>query len=433
MLEYPLLMRDIFMLKMMNVNDNFLMNELYGRLIPMSLDGKRISQFTLNPNEKMKNEDGSYNYLYLGEEITFSLLSDGNVMDYDKEILLDEINRREFESVRSLRIASSHLLPKTTLLLVLANEVKSIVKYEKNNIEYIIDYGNNLVMMKKDYDKIFEYSVLESIPQHEMPYLNDAIKKFSDFMSPHIIMLLYNELKFAFGGKGLNLFNDKYFAGIHANNRYMLDLGAEFLFMIEKEKKSVWKVDSDVIFFFTLNSLARNFPISITDDDYFLYKDYKFRRLSDFIDYEPFKSELLSKNRYHKCMIRSINMLFELANNLENIGDIHLVIGKIPINNYEKLYHAWIEFCLKDSKRWIAVDYTGNLIINSDDYIRLRDAEIVRILSLSLVEELFTYIDNSCLVVDKFPLLFFAEEMLDDLRKNKSLYKGVELEGKYYA
>lgn len=69
--------------------------------------------------------------------------------------MLDKIERNEYESIRTLRIASSHLLPDATILIILSNTVKSLVKYQKENEEYIIDYGNNLIMKKGDYDKIF--------------------------------------------------------------------------------------------------------------------------------------------------------------------------------------------------------------------------------------------------------------------------------------
>lgn len=255
-----------------------------------------------------------------------------------------------------------------------------------------------------------------------MPYLNELTRKLSKDIPAHITILFFKEIMEEIKRSFPDFY--KYFSGIHPNNRFMLSLKDEILFMSKQEEMSVWKRDADVIFSFTLDSLYRNFPISITDDYYFLYKDYKFRRLSDYIIDPDYKSELLSANRYHKCMGRSVNILLDLADDIEE-SDIRLVLGKIPFNNYEKLYHAWVEFKSKSSGKWVTVDYTGNLIIASDDYIRLRDAEVLRTLSLPLVKELFTYVDNSCIVLDKFPLLFFAEEMLDDIKKNKNLYKGI--------
>lgn len=403
------------MLRELKENAKFLLDELNTRV--------KISNFA--EESIIKGEDGKYYYPYNGDKSSLSFLSDGCVRYFDKETLLDKEKRHELGSVRSLRIAASHLLTNATLLVVLDYELRSLVKYKSEDQEYIIDYGNNLVMKKRDYDKIFSYQVIESIAQHEMPYLNDVIEYLSYFIQSDLAIVFYTEIKKSLSGKNTGLFRDKYFSGIHANNRYMLDLGAESLFMTENEKWDIWEKDADVIYSFTLDPLSRNFPITVTEDDYFLYKDYKFRRLSDYTNFEPYKEELLSEKRYHKCMLRSLNVLFNLAKTLDK-DNIRLVIGKIPINEYESFYHAWIEFKSKSLGCYIAIDYTGNLVMRSDDFRRLRNAKVIRVLPYDLLNELFSYYDEALIGVDKFPTLFFAEEFLRDYKKNKSLFKGMQ-------
>lgn len=395
-------------------NDKLLIDEAYTRVKPSCFDENKI----------IKDDKGNLYYPFNDKLLEIHHLSDGYFSDFEKDILSDKVLRAENESVRSLRIAASHLIPGAKLLIVLADELKSLVQYEKNKVTYIIDYANNIIMKKEDYDKLFSYDILEEIPQYEMPYLKDLTRSLSDILPPHLLILFYSEIKMSLKNKGTNLFPDKYIAGIHANNRHMLDLDAEILFTVKEEKRDIWLPDADVIYSFTLNDLSRNFPISITEDDYFLYKDYKFRRLSDYTSFVSYKEELLSSQRYHKCMIRSLNVIFSLAKTL-NKDNLRLVLGKTPINELESFYHAWVEFKSKSLGCYIAIDYTGNLIIKSEDFIRLRDAQVIDILSFDLLDELFTYYDASLIGIDKFPTLFFAEEFLSDYKKNKGLYKNI--------
>lgn len=404
------------MLKDMSSNDKLLIDEVYTK-----------AKASFYDEEKILQDDKGYYYSYNGDKLRIDFLSEGRVRYFDKETLLDKEKRHEMESVRSLRIASSHLLNEAMLLVIFDYEIRSIVVYKKEGEEYVIDYGNNLVMKKRDYDLLFTYQIFETIEQHEMPYLKDALDNLKDVIPPHFIILFYKEIKKSLKGKQKDLFPDKYFAGIHANNRFMLDLGAECLFMIHKEKFDIWEKDADVIYSFTLNPLSRRFPIIATDDGKFIYKDYEFERLSDHINSESHKEELLSSNRYHKCMHRSLDVLFNYPKNKDK-SNIHLVLGRIPISEYDSFYHAWVEYKLKKSGTYMVIDYTGNLIMKRDDFIRLRHAEVIRILPYELLNELFSYYDEALIGIDKFPTLFFAEEFLVDYKKNKSLYKNINEE-----
>ncbi len=408
--------------KVMDKNAKLFMDDLYSRAQPLSPEGKKIADFTLMPTDEFPCVDGVYYYPYQDKKIPFKLLSDGKVMDYDQEILRNREKRNNYESVRSLRIAASHLLPGATYLAVLADVSKSLVKYQKDGREYIIDYGNNVVMKWEDYNILFPHKVLAEVEQYALSYFKELSRDLAHIFPLHILLMAFPEVLKDMRKNIPTFAPDKYLAGIHWHNRFMMDINDEFLFMIECEKKMVWRPDYDVICFFTLDPLARNFPISCTDDNGFLYKDYKFYKLSDYINDEEYKEELVTPNRYHKCMARSIGLLVRIGH-LFNEGDARVVLGKIPINDYESLYHAWVEFKSKRTKKWMVADYTSNLIMEKDKYMRLRDARILDSLSYSFIKELFTYYDESCIEIDKFPMLYFAEEMLEAFSKNKSLYK----------
>ncbi|MDE6292270.1 MAG: hypothetical protein K2L98_01155, partial [Bacilli bacterium] len=178
--------------------------------------------------------------------------------------------------------------------------------------------------------------------------------------------------------------------------------------------------DDDKIFDITLDPLARRYDLTKTDDDFFHYKDYRFRRISDYTKVKKLKEELESRNRYHKCMAGCIWMALTLAEQ-KPPEDIRIALGIIPLNDCEGNIHAWAEF-RKDGK-WIAVDYTGNLMMERDEYIRLREIKPVRTISYQVVKELGDFYYDSGLRMDVFPILYFGEEMLADLKKNKCLFK----------
>lgn len=57
--------------KKMNKNAELLMNELYGRLIPLSSDGEKIIDFTSTPNDGFECIKDLYYYPYREEKYLF--------------------------------------------------------------------------------------------------------------------------------------------------------------------------------------------------------------------------------------------------------------------------------------------------------------------------------------------------------------------------
>ena len=404
-------------------NEKLLIDEFDSRGTPLEKDAKKIAEFTINPTNELTCVDGMYYYPFNGEEIPFKLLSDGKVTDYDKNILLST-ERKFYETSRSLRIAASHLLPNAIYMLVLSDATKSLVRYTKDSVEYIIDYAHNVIMKSDDYKKIFPYEVIEEIDQYNLSYFSELIQELGRIVSVPLIIVFFSEIMDNLRKNVSTFAPYRYISGIHWRNRYLLALSDELLFSTYSEIKSIGVIDDDdVIFNFTLNPLAKRYDISISEDNYYLYKDYRFRRISECLNVGEFKKKLESSERFHMCMAGSIWMSLILAKTYK-AEDIRIVLGVIPQNDYEGNNHAWVEF--RKSGKWIAVDYTGNLIMESDEYIRLRGMKVISTIEYQVIKELGDFYHNSGLEMDIFPILYFAEEMLRDIKRSSVLSKKLE-------
>lgn len=401
-------------------NNKLIFADLDSRVVSLCEDAKKIVTFTLNPTDEFESVDGVYYYALQDKKIPFRLLSDGKVTDYDKKILLSK-KREDYETSRSLRIAASHNLANAVYMVVISNLPKSLVRYVKEGIEYIIDYDNNLVMQHDDYKEIFPYEIIEEIDQANLSYCSELIEKLGDVIPINLILLGFSEIMDNLRKNIPTFAPERYMSGIHWRNRYIIALDNELLFSTYSERKDIGVIDDDdVIFNFTLNPLAKRYDISISEDNYYLYKGYRFRRISDCLNVGKFKEKLVSSERFHMCMAGSIWMSLILAKTYKP-EDIRIVLGVIPQNDYEGNYHAWTE--LRKNGKWIAVDYTGNLIMESDDYIRLRDAKVLRTIEYLVIKKLGDFYYDSRLEMDIFPILYFAEEMLRDIKKSVVLSK----------
>lgn len=404
-------------------NEEFLIKELESRSIPLSEDAKKIADFTINPTDEFKEIDGVYYYPYYDGYIPFRLLSDGKVTEIEIEILRSA-KRENCETSRSLRIAASHLLPDAIYMVVLSDSVKSLVKYYQDGCEYIIDYCHNVIMKREDYKKIFPYEVIEEIDQANLSYCSELIKKLGSSISVPLILIFFKEIMDNIKKRVSTFAQERFMSGIHWRNRYLLSLSDELLFSTYDEKISFGEFqEHNAIFDFTLDPLAKRYDITITDDDYFLYKDYRFRRISDYVEIREFKEKLVTSERFHMCMAGSIWMALILARKFDE-KDIRIVLGVTPMNEYEGFYHVVVEF--KEAGKWKIMDYTGNVIMESDDYIRLREMKVMMKIDYSIIKELGNFYHDSKLEMDIFPIIYFAEEMLRDIKKSAVLSKKLE-------
>ncbi|MDE6292268.1 MAG: hypothetical protein K2L98_01145, partial [Bacilli bacterium] len=115
--------------------------------------------------------------------------------------------------------------------------------------------------------------------------------------------------------------------------------------------------------------------------------------LSDYVENEAVRKELLSDNRYTQCFLMSIKTVFELSFRFAP-DRLRIVVSKTEVNSEEGFFHAWAEFKSPEDDKWYAVDYTGNIIDESDEYIRLRRATIINVIPYESFDALYEYLEE---------------------------------------
>ncbi|MDE5631002.1 MAG: hypothetical protein K2I70_05320 [Bacilli bacterium] len=315
-------------------------------------------------------------------------------------------------------------MPGARLLIVLADTVKSLVMYSSDGDEYIIDYANNLIMKNDDYKKICPYKVVEDINQRDLCYVANLIKDDCGCLPLPLILSCFKEIKEDLA-RHIPYYAPKYHSsGINSANDFILDIDNETLFWLDADYYSDYSYDANVLDKFTINPLGTRLPIERIDDKHFGYKDYVFRLFSDYVIDDARKKELMSDERVGKCFARSIETLFGLGEVADENKKVAL--GKIKIRDRESFLHAVAMFKSAKKGTWNTVDYTVNLIMDSVKYSDLKNYTIINEISYEVMNCLYDYLEQWEPEIDKFLLLYFGEEMLRNLEKNKSLFKGVK-------
>lgn len=399
-----------------------LIKELESKAFILKEDVKDLCVFTLQPSEKYPQKDGIYYFPFEGCYLPFELLSDKPVRDFEKNILLDENKRNKYETFRSLRIASSPLLEDSELLTVISNNVRNIIRFKRNKESYIIDYANNLLMREEDYKKILPFEIVEILNKCDLAYIADLIKDDYSTFPIEFFLLAFSDMK-------KDLKKDKKFmpkydkAGINGGNKYILEQ-SEDLFWMGADRESDYIDDVLKLYDFTLNPDPSAISIKSAAGKYYEFGGYLFRLYSDCIRDEKMRQELLSEERYGFCFAKSIDTAFNLGFSLPD-ENIRLVLGKVKINEKESFYHVWVEYQAKKSKKWYAVDYTGNLIQEVNDYYKLKKVMIINTIPMNVLRGIQSYFEINNPHISEYLILYFAQELLRDLEKNKSLYKGM--------
>ena len=209
-----------------------------------------------------------------------------------------------------------------------------------------------------------------------------------------------------------------YGSGVHEGNHKIFSLASENLFLVNHEILDV-NASKNVIYKFTID--RDNEDVIRCSDNRYQYLDYTFYILSDYIG-DEYRSDCESTKRDHRCVEMGISMLWYLGKYRDK-DTLRLVMGNIPVNEYDSTTHFWVEFKAKDEDRYYALDYTMNIIMDSDDYIRLRRACVIRRIPYGTLDELFEKLNEASILIDTFDVLYFAEDILRDLHKNKTLFK----------
>lgn len=403
-------------------NRRILIEELESQSIPLRKEAQKLCEFTKNPNNTFIKKDDIYYLPFLDEEIPFELLSDKNINEVDKKVLLNEEKRNTYATLRTLRIAGSPLIEDGECLTIISNHIKTVVRYKRNGKYFIIDYSNNLIMKEKDYKKVFSYKVVENLSQCDIAYLDEIFNgKYTD-LPLELFLIAFREITEELKKKDKSFMPNYESSGINGKNKYILD-NCETLFWLNVDRESDYLDELREVFDFTINP---NTVANITNNGkYYKYKDYLFRLYSDCIASSKTKDILLSDARYGLCFTKSIETAFSLGASLSD-ESIRIVLGKVKINPEESFCHVWVEYQAKKSKKWYAVDFTGNIIMEASDYYRFRNATIINITPMQILRGLQSYFEIYNPHMNQYLIFYFSKELLNDLEKNKTLFKGMQ-------
>jgi len=143
-----------------------------------------------------------------------------------------------------------------------------------------------------------------------------------------------------------------------------------------------------------------------------LEKNFVFSKLSNRIDNNKLKRELMSKKRYKKCHSRSLGLSL-------NIKNSRVLTGYITLGN-AKYIHSVVEYEFNDEV--IILDWTRNLKILKKDYLELTKFEELSIVSSNEIKDDIEIIANNLEIGIK-PYLVFRDEIIRDLSKNYQLFQ----------
>lgn len=164
-----------------------------------------------------------------------------------------------------------------------------------------------------------------------------------------------------------------------------------------------WNIDLNKI---TFNEDIKQFEYRDND------KVITFDRLSDYIQDENLKKELISDKRDKNCHLRTVNIA-------PSIKDSRIVTGYERIENSRNL-HSIIEYNVDD--KTIVLDWTRNLHISKEQYVELtKFVELTYFYGREVIDDFELILGN--LNIGLKPYAIFREELMRDIKKNPQIFK----------
>ena len=365
--------------------------------------------------KKIKYKNFKYCITKDNKDYEFEILSDKKILDTDKKTLHDREQRSKDCILRTLKIASSNKLPDSKIIVSMGNEFKILVEYKKNNKSYIIDYESNLIMEKYKYFELFEINVVNEINKKELYIINDLLEKELYFNIFYVLFFskeILNDLS-----KNYSYFTDEYDdVGKNIGTYYALGDNCDSLFDFYKyDYKDLKDRVITKISIFTQNPNINK----KNKDNKYIYKDglkkIKFELLSDYINDEEMKNELLSDRRYGECHGNSIKIMSMIKNNA------YLINGEVKRNDLEYVYHTWVE--LEKYNETLVLDYNHNLVMKKEDYYKLMGARVINKSSYTEVVRTIKLLQDYELYLHPMTFGYFSQEIIKDLEKNKQIIR----------
>jgi len=151
----------------------------------------------------------------------------------------------------------------------------------------------------------------------------------------------------------------------------------------------------------------------------YVYKDknneIRFQMISDGFnkkkESKKFRDELTSNKRKGKCHSRSITFAF-------GADDWSVVTGYITLAD-TKVLHSFVE-CKNESNESIIMDWTLNLRIKKEDYVRLTKFEELNSIPGDKIEKEYNIITQN-LDFGLKPIVLFWDEIVNDLKRNEQV------------
>lgn len=372
-----------------------------------------------------------YIFKYLGKEYPFTLFSEWNLQDIEKETIKDSQNKFKMSTLRNLRLACS--LDIVNPKLIIGNSsfraLDTLISYEDKGTQKIIDYSKNLVMKADDYFKLFKFDKLNMLEKWKLYNIYMIVSQTECWEHLFEFLLFYDEI---FSDLAKNEMFDEYnmkktfnVKGFHKKNNSVLGNKSDSLFFdVEIDQaKFKYKDSRKEIDNFTLNPSI--FTEHVRYDEKkkkYIYEDkdfgmFEFGLLSDLFESEEIKADLLSENRYHKCHSNSYKIIERLSIVDQELA--YLVAGKIRANDTNDFYHSWVEI---DSKN-VVLDYNRNIVMNRDKYYKLYGVVALQRTMLQEMEEICDeLISKAELILTDKDINYFGSEILFDLKKNEKVF-----------
>ena len=285
----------------------------------------------------------------------------------------------------------------------------------------IIDYGNNLIMSKSDYYRLFdmrEINVISKYELYELYWYKLNINQESIGEGLFFTKEILKDL-----ARNIPVFDNKYNkVGIHNANLCIWGDQSDEVFhdSIDRENRPYiniqQKLDS-----FTINPL--DFPTYIKELNQFNcyqfiseeFGNFEFGLISNLIKQDK---ELLSGKRYGKCH-KNVQKIMAI---LDVLGyDHHFVTsGKIAKNEQESNFHSWVELEL-ENKKTIVMDYNHNLMLEKDKDYKLYGVKMISRIESSKMRNLINFCVDNQLAFSERTINFLGQENRDDFKRNEQV------------
>lgn len=372
-----------------------------------------------------------YIFKYNNKEYPFTLLSEKNIQEIDKKNLTDTNKRNEPQILRVLKLACSMDLinPKVIIGNSQFRILDNLISFEENGTEKIIDYSKNIIMKKDDYFELFDFEELNIITKPELYNIFIILSELGNYKLLYYFLLftkeMFNDLSKNILFEEINVKKKFNHEGINKKNSSVIGRLSDALYFQDSENRnSKYTEEREEIEEFTLNPNKPTQHITYNEaEDKYIFKNkhfgsFDFSLISDAIDYEPVKEDLLSYNRFHKCHPNSHNIIRMLSS--RDRENSYIVGGKVKANDLDYNYHSWVEI---DDKN-IAIDYNHNIIMNRDKYYKLYEAIAIQKTTAIKMEEIKKILINEADLKLYFSNLnYFGEEIYNDMLKNQKVFR----------